>query len=66
MKTYFFQAPGISGECTSYYAKWTFVKSFGCYSFKYSGCGGNQNNFATKKDCDQMCNKAQTNTGEIK
>ena len=35
--------------------KWTFVKKFGCYSFQYSGCGGNQNNFHNKQECLNIC-----------
>uniref|UniRef100_A0A803SQR6 BPTI/Kunitz inhibitor domain-containing protein n=1 Tax=Anolis carolinensis TaxID=28377 RepID=A0A803SQR6_ANOCA len=31
-----------------------------CRPFSYSGCGGNENNFTTRKSCLQMCKKAWT------
>ena len=31
------------------------MKKFGCYSFQYSGCGGNGNSFETKNECSKLC-----------
>ena len=31
------------------------MKKFGCYSFQYSGCGGNGNNFETEHECSKLC-----------
>ncbi|KHJ88143.1 Kunitz/Bovine pancreatic trypsin inhibitor domain protein [Oesophagostomum dentatum] len=31
------------------------VKSSECYAFKYTGCGGNRNNFKTKLKCQHSC-----------
>ena len=30
--------------------------TYGCYEFKYAGCGGTANNFKTKEDCEKLCN----------
>ena len=49
------QDPGVVGVCLQNQTKWTFVKKFGCYSFQYSGCGGNQNNFLNKQECVKIC-----------
>ena len=49
------QEPGVVGGCLQNQTKWTFVKKFGCYSFQYGGCGGNQNNFLNKQECVKVC-----------
>ncbi|XP_066543915.1 tissue factor pathway inhibitor a [Amia ocellicauda] len=38
-----------------------------CQAFVYSGCGGNQNNFTSKKDCRKTCMKgAHVTRGKIR
>ncbi|XP_042332997.1 kappaPI-actitoxin-Avd3a-like [Sceloporus undulatus] len=32
-----------------------------CTEFRYSGCGGNKNNFASKKDCIGTCRAFKEN-----
>lgn len=33
-----------------------------CQAFSYSGCGGNENNFALRKHCAVKCNKGRNGT----
>ena len=47
--------PGIVGGCLNNKTKWTHVKGFGCYSFQYSGCGGNDNKFESKNESLHFC-----------
>lgn len=45
-----------SGPCMAYYTKWFFnATSKNCSIFIYGGCGGNENNFESKEDCEAKC-----------
>ena len=50
--------PQETGSCkeefTSYYFNF---KTGQCEKFTYSGCGGNDNRFSTKHECEQTCGK---------
>ena len=45
-------APGCSFNQTRYYYD---AASKQCFSFQYTGCGGNQNRFGYKSVCDRVC-----------
>ena len=42
------------------------MKDFGCYSFLYSGCGGNKNNFGSKQKCLHECGAEISSRGLLK
>lgn len=54
----FCRMPAGRGNCNStekrFYYQYTTGK---CLSFNYSGCGGNKNNFSTKRSCIMVCKK---------
>ncbi|KFD55348.1 hypothetical protein M514_03688 [Trichuris suis] len=44
------------GNCTGKTSRWFFdIANQQCKYFRYSGCGGNANNFMTKRDCEATC-----------
>mgnify|MGYP001215752192 FL=1 len=44
------------GNCHSMYERWYYDSSARrCMTFKFTGCYGNKNNFATKEQCESMC-----------
>lgn len=46
----------IIGTCTSWIRRyWHNPSSRQCEQFDYSGCGGNDNNFATMLECQDFC-----------
>ncbi|VDK38989.1 unnamed protein product [Taenia asiatica] len=46
------------GLCRAYMEVWGYNSTAGhCVKFVYGGCGGNENNFFTKKECRQTCEK---------
>ncbi|KAM6897198.1 WAP, Kazal, immunoglobulin, Kunitz and NTR domain-containing protein 2-like [Xenentodon cancila] len=48
--------PPLQGSCKTYGLRWAYSSSLGeCYSFIYSGCEGNGNNFESKQTCEEMC-----------
>ncbi|XP_043857942.1 tissue factor pathway inhibitor 2 [Dromiciops gliroides] len=55
----FCYSPPDGGSCsanvTRYYFNW---KSKICEPFTYTGCGGNENNFVSLRDCSHVCVKA--------
>uniref|UniRef100_A0A8C4TKD9 Tissue factor pathway inhibitor n=2 Tax=Erpetoichthys calabaricus TaxID=27687 RepID=A0A8C4TKD9_ERPCA len=63
----FCQSPQEQGACTAAIKRWSFNAHAGrCHLFTYSGCGGNNNNFSTKKDCMRVCAKGDKNQGKIR
>lgn len=45
-----------AGDCAAVIPRWYFdEETRKCHRFIYSGCGGNQNNFATLQECEQDC-----------
>lgn len=50
------QLPPDTGRCHARYIRWYFnMHAQECSHFQYGGCEGNQNNFMTKKECEQTC-----------
>ncbi|XP_030065967.1 tissue factor pathway inhibitor isoform X2 [Microcaecilia unicolor] len=50
--------PAERGNCSSTEKRFYYQNSTGkCLTFNYSGCGGNKNNFSTKKSCVMVCKK---------
>ncbi|CAD6191598.1 unnamed protein product [Caenorhabditis auriculariae] len=54
-----FEGPGDKGKCFGNSSRpvqrWTYSSQFKCVQFSYSGCGGNDNRFATQADCEETC-----------
>jgi hypothetical protein len=45
-----------AGPCDGAFQRWWHNPDTGqCESFVYGGCGGNQNNFASARDCEAKC-----------
>ena len=45
-----------TGVCRAYFERYFYnASSELCENFIYGGCGGNQNNFQTMKECYDMC-----------
>ncbi|XP_042544303.1 tissue factor pathway inhibitor isoform X1 [Dipodomys spectabilis] len=50
--------PADRGLCNASVNRFYFNSDTGkCHLFKYSGCGGNENNFTTKRACIRTCKK---------
>ncbi|XP_011292137.1 kappaPI-actitoxin-Avd3c [Musca domestica] len=50
------QPPMEIGQCRATQKRFTYVaKSNECVAFNYGGCRGNDNNFATKSECEKKC-----------
>ena len=48
--------PPQTGHCRGYFPRYHFDEASGqCEKFIYGGCGGNENNFKTLKECQQTC-----------
>ncbi len=46
----------IGDKCNHQIWRWYYDSKAGeCYLFSYSGCDGNNNNYATSKDCLWLC-----------
>ncbi|XP_051845077.1 kunitz-type protease inhibitor 2 isoform X2 [Antechinus flavipes] len=51
------RSPKMVGRCRASIPRWWYnVTAQACHSFLYGGCGGNYNNFLTRKDCIKACN----------
>ncbi|XP_036100572.1 WAP four-disulfide core domain protein 8 [Molossus molossus] len=48
--------PSDPGNCVRFTKQWYYdFKNKLCKPFRYGGCGGNNNNFLSKKDCLEAC-----------
>ncbi|XP_071981490.1 colostrum trypsin inhibitor-like isoform X2 [Engystomops pustulosus] len=48
--------PVTPGFCVLRFIRWAYlVTEEKCFSFTYSGCAGNRNNFFSERDCMDMC-----------
>nr|QKV49749.1 tissue factor pathway inhibitor 2 [Blarina brevicauda] len=55
----FCYSPKDGGLCSANVTRYYFnARNRECEAFTYTGCGGNDNNFVTVKDCQQACAKA--------
>lgn len=46
----------IGDKCNHQIWRWYYDSTAGeCYLFSYSGCDGNNNNYASSKDCLWLC-----------
>uniref|UniRef100_A0A8B9PB46 BPTI/Kunitz inhibitor domain-containing protein n=1 Tax=Apteryx owenii TaxID=8824 RepID=A0A8B9PB46_APTOW len=53
-------SPKDEGLCSSSVSRYYYdSKSKTCKEFKYTGCGGNANNFVTETDCYNVCRKGK-------
>ncbi|XP_052004070.1 thrombin inhibitor hemalin-like isoform X2 [Xyrauchen texanus] len=60
-------SPIDRGECNGSEKRFAYNSRIGkCQMFKYSGCGGNINNFAHKRQCKNMCMKDHHHRKEIR
>uniref|UniRef100_A0A3Q2R1P5 Si:dkey-117n7.5 n=1 Tax=Fundulus heteroclitus TaxID=8078 RepID=A0A3Q2R1P5_FUNHE len=54
--TYRCLLPLSEGACSDYALVWYFHGQSGeCRPFVYGGCGGNQNRFTSRQDCESLC-----------
>lgn len=52
--------PKENGQCNNYTVKWHYDMAYGgCSRFWYGGCGGNDNRFKTKGECEEICVEPQ-------
>ncbi|KAI4495497.1 hypothetical protein M0802_008711 [Mischocyttarus mexicanus] len=59
--------PRMEGNCTEHILRVYFNKYDGqCHHFKFTGCGGNRNNFPTKEYCYTVCGDYQKSLSEFK
>ncbi|XP_028607111.2 tissue factor pathway inhibitor 2-like isoform X1 [Podarcis muralis] len=55
-------SPKDVGLCSASLRRFYYnIASRTCVAFNYTGCGGNNNNFLTKKDCMDACKHVQVN-----
>uniref|UniRef100_A0A8B9BWH8 BPTI/Kunitz inhibitor domain-containing protein n=1 Tax=Anser brachyrhynchus TaxID=132585 RepID=A0A8B9BWH8_9AVES len=51
--------PSVCGNCKALFIRFFYnASSQRCEEFIYGGCGGNRNNFETKRECFQACSHA--------
>ena len=54
--------PADPGPCDAVTFRWYHNATLGmCQQFEYGGCYGNQNNFLTEEDCNNVCPKGIPN-----
>lgn len=52
--------PSDLGSCNAFEERWYYdINLRNCRSFVYSGCGGNENNFGSRHECEQRCTSEQ-------
>lgn len=56
------ELPPLDGDgrmaCMAFFKKWYYNSKTGkCEEFVYGGCGGNENKFETKDECERACVK---------
>merc|ERR1719458_485690 len=50
------QLPPVTGNCRAAFSRFYYdASSDQCRQFTYGGCGGNGNNFLTRRDCNSKC-----------
>lgn len=55
------ELPFASGSCLAYFEVWTYASSRrACVRGVYGGCGGNENRFATRAECEETCGVPET------
>lgn len=55
--------PAQSGLCLGYFPSFFFnARTGACEEFIYGGCGGNENRFDTKKECESKCRASSRST----
>ncbi|XP_050354056.1 papilin isoform X4 [Nymphalis io] len=48
--------PALTGDCADYTQRWFYdTKNKRCRQFYYGGCGGNENNFDSERECEDSC-----------
>ncbi|RMC05001.1 hypothetical protein DUI87_18181 [Hirundo rustica rustica] len=59
-------SPKDEGLCSSSVPRYYYdTKTKSCKEFRYTGCGGNANNFVTEMDCYNVCRKVQMNEDSV-
>ncbi|KAM3955234.1 trypsin inhibitor-like [Aphomia sociella] len=50
--------PLVTGRCRASFIRYGYdPDQCACVTFTYGGCGGNENNFETKEECENACVK---------
>eukprot|EP00795_Rhopilema_esculentum_P010946 gene10946-19781_t len=58
--------PQETGPCTAFHTRWYHDHTDGqCKQFKYGGCFGNENNFASKEECLDICSFSKTTEAAV-
>ncbi|CAK1550996.1 unnamed protein product [Leptosia nina] len=53
--------PALTGECGDYTQRWFYdTAKRRCRMFYYGGCGGNENNFISERECEDRCTEQVT------
>ncbi|XP_051762850.1 tissue factor pathway inhibitor a isoform X1 [Ctenopharyngodon idella] len=60
-------SPVDRGDCDGFERRYVYIPRTGrCQAFRYSGCGGNKNNFVHKRHCIKMCMKDHVRRKQIR
>ncbi|XP_077072117.1 tissue factor pathway inhibitor a isoform X1 [Siphateles boraxobius] len=60
-------SPVDRGDCDSSERRYVYNPRVGrCQAFRYTGCGGNKNNFVHKRHCMKMCTKDHSRRRQIR